>query len=307
MGLTARANVRLTARDGTGRVVDERHVRNAFLHQYAHLLALPLAGGTPSLPLTHVSLGAAGRTIDALDSITGWTNSPILDQTRFAQGTASLRRSATASASVTMAGPAVSLDLATGFSPATDLIEFWVLVDLRARLDPAAEVVRFVTSPGNHFALTWASAEQYLGGAILDNTWTRVTVPMAAFTATGTPSWASITGVSLGVAANANGTVTVNWDDLRLVPATVLDDATRTVVQNEVSRLPFAARENLGSGRVRVRAFWNSGQAVGTFRLLGLHGNAGATLAALVAVSPPLVKTNLLTLTVEWTVILEGG
>ncbi|HSW42808.1 MAG TPA: hypothetical protein VLM76_09895, partial [Patescibacteria group bacterium] len=116
MGLSARANVTVTARDRDGRVVDERHVRNAFLHQYAHLLATALAGGTPSLPLTHVSLGGAGLSIDAFDSIAGWSNSPVLDTARFAQGTASLRRSATASASVTMAGPAVSLNLATGFS-----------------------------------------------------------------------------------------------------------------------------------------------------------------------------------------------
>ena len=307
MGMTPRANVTVTVRDEAGRIVDERRLRNAFTDAYAHLLASALAGTVGSLPLTHVSLGAAGQTISTLESIAGWANSPVLDTTRFTQGTASLRRAAVASTSQTISSPALSLDLATGFSPATDLIEWWVLLDVRARLDPTAEAVRLVTSPGHHFALTWATAEQYVGAAILDNTWTRITVPMAAFTATGTPSWASITGLALTAAANANGTITVNWDDLRLVPASVLDDASRTAVQNEIIRLPFITREDLGAGRVRLRVFWNSAQAVGTFRLLGLHGNGGATLAAITALTPPLVKTNLLTLTVEWTVTIAGG
>ncbi len=81
----------------------------------------------------------------------------------------------------------------------------------------------------------------------------------------------------------------------------------RTALQNEVSRIALATLEDLGAGRARARAFWNTSQAVGTHRLLGLYGNGGATLMAIVALPTPLTKTNLLSLTVEWTVITTGA
>lgn len=308
-GLHTEANVVVTLADEHGAVQEVREVHNSFTNVYAAFLAQAMAAtlGIVTLPLSHVSVGAAGKTIETFEAIAGWTGVPVLDAVIFRQGAASFSRAITASTSVTLLSPAVVLDLATGFTPASDSIEVQLLLDIRARLDPTAEALRFTTSGGNYFTMTWATLETYFGSALLDNTWAVVKVPMAGFTIVGVPNWSTITSYQVTFAANVNGTLTAHVDDLRLVPATILVDPTQTVLPNQISVLPQATLTDLGSGQVRVRAFWNTSQVVGVIRALGLYGNGGATLAAIVSVAPPLVKTNLLSLTVEWTVTSVGG
>lgn len=314
MGLTVRsalqseANVVVTMTDADGRV-EERRSHNSFLNQYASFFAQAMAGtlGIVTLPLSHASVGAAGLTIETFESVVGWTGTPVLDSAIFRQGSASFSRAVTASSAASILSPTVALNLSAGFAPTTDSIEIQLLLDVRARLDATGEVLRFTTSVGNYYTMTWATLETYYGSALLDNTWTVVKVPMAGFTVVGAPSWATITSYIVGVTANTNGTLTAHFDDLKLVPASILVDPTQTSVPNQISVIPLASSVDLGGGQVRVKAFWNTSQVVGIVRVLGLYGNGGATLAALVALSPPLVKTNLLSLTVEWTVTSLGG
>lgn len=301
-------NVRAILADARGAVVEEMAAHNAFLSQYAAFFAKALASnlGAITLPITHLAVAAGGKTIETFESIAGWTGTPTLDTASYRQGLASFRRAATASTQAVLASPTVALDLATGFGT-DDLIELAVKVDIRARLDTAQEAIRLQTSTGNYFAVTWALLETYLGQSLIDNTWTLVAVPKGAFAVTGAPSWASITELRFTSAANANGTLTCWFDDVRLVPLVLPSGSAETALQNEISKIPVVTLEDLGAGQVRAKAFWNTSQIVGTHRLFGLYGNGGATLAAIVALPAPLTKTNLLSLTVEWTVTTAGA
>jgi len=300
--------VRATLADAMGRVVDEVTAENAFLSQYAAYFAKALAGnlGAITLPISHLAVAPAGVTIETFEAIAGWTGTPTLDTSSYRQGLASFSRAATASTQAVLTSPTVALDLATGFSTA-DAIEIAVKVDLRGRLDTAQEAIRLQTSTGNYYAATWALLESYLGQSLVDGTWTLIKVPKAAFTATGAPSWASITQLRFTAAANAGGTVTCWFDDARLVPVTLPVGASETALQNEISKIAVVSLTDLGGGQVRAKAFWSTSQIVGTHRLLGLYGNGGATLMAIVALPGPLSKTNLLSLTVEWTVTTSGA
>lgn len=302
-------NVTVTLADSSGTVVEKTRVHNAFTDAYAAFIAKAFASnlGTINLALSHISLGAAGKTISSLDSISGWSGTPTLETASYREGFGAIKKAATASTAATVTSPAVTLDLATGFSPTTDFIELQIKVDVRARVNSAGEALRFTTSDGNYYTLTWGGIETANGSVLYDNTWTRVTIPMTAFVATGAPSWATITSYGLTTAANANGTLTATFDDLRLVPATLNVTPAATAVQNEVSKVSLAQLSDLGSGQARARAFWNTSEVVGTHRLIGLYGNGGATLAALVAPSPLIAKTSLLSLTVEWTITTTGG
>lgn len=289
----------LILRDGHGRIV--RRCANTSTDAYVAGFA-PLMAGLPAghpLALTHIGIGASGIWVERCESVTGWTGAPVLDTTTFREGSASFRREVTAGAAASLVSPALSLNL----SAATH-IEAWLRVNTRARLAAGSECLRLTTSVGNHLAITWGDIETLRGSALVDGTWTRVVIPVAAFTATGSPSWGSITSVTLTVTATADGPLTAHWDGiLALAPVDVSPAA--TAVPNETSRLPFSHRENLAGGRVRVRVSWGTRQVVGTQRVLGLY--ADAILAAIVRLEPPLEKSSLLSLTVEWTVTMAGG
>jgi hypothetical protein len=297
------ANVRVTLRDARGRFVRRIRARNAFTTAYAKMLAQAMAGALAgALPITHVALGAAGVLIDACDTIAGWSGAPILDVASYRQGAASIRLSATSATLST--GHAKDLDLATGFS-VDDKIEVWVKVTGRAFLNTAGECLHLETSAGNYFAVTWADVESANGGPLVEAAWTRVTLLKSAFRVTGAPSWASITWLTLTAPATG-GTVTCAWDGILLVPATLPADALQTSLQNETSKVALAALVDNGDGTLTATAYWAATQVVGVHRLLGLYGNDGATLAAIVAPPAPVVKSSLLTLTVEWTVTVTG-
>lgn len=301
--LALAGSVTVTLRDRDGRIVARRRLPNTVRDAFAHNLAPLLAGLASPVPLTlsHIGLGASGVTVERCEDVAGWTGTPVLDTTTFREGAASFRRNVAASGSALMASPARTLDL-TGATH----VELWLRVDVRARLAPATPCLRLVTSGGNLFAINWDTIEQLRGGALVDGQWTRVTPAVAAFAATGSPSWANITGVEFGVAASAAGAVTAWWDGvLALTPIDA--SATASVVPNETTRLALSALESLGSGRTRARVSWSTRAAVGVHRVAGLYANSGATLAAIVELRPPIEKSDLLSLTVEWTVTTAGG
>lgn len=298
------ANVTLTLATPAGRVVERRRASNATLDAYMASLTPVFAGALGAFDprLSHVSVGAAGVTIERCESVTGWSGSPTLDPASFREGLASFRRTVGAGTAAVMTGPGVALDLARAGA-----IEVSVRVDVRARLDLASEALRLTTGPGHHRAITWATIEMYHGGALVDNAWTRVLLPKDVFSATGSPLWASVTSLTWTVTANLLGPLTAWLDDVRLVPAILEVSPATTSVDNEVARRPVASLASLGGGVVRASAFWTTGQIVGVHRLFGLYGNAGAALAAVVALPAPLHKTNLLTLTAEWDVSIVGS
>ena len=295
--------VSIVLRDRRGRTVSRLLAPNAFCHAYAANFAKLLANvASPiGLALSHISLGDSGVTVEACEDATGWTGAPVLDTTSFRQGSASFSRAVAASTSAQLISPAKLLDL----SSATH-VELWLKVDIRARLSAATECLRLQTSAGNYYAVNWDAIETVRGSAFVDGQWTRVVIPTTAFVAIGAPAWSSITAVYFTVTANANGTLAAGWDGVIAV-APIDSSSTATAVPNEVSKLALASLEDLGSGQVRAKAFWNSSQAVGTHRVIGLYGNAGATLAAIVELPAVLEKSSLLTLTVEWTVTTSGG
>lgn len=302
-GMFTRGRVVCELRDERGTLVHRSQHSNVFTDAFAAGFAPALAGAAAPFPLTlsHIALSAGGIFVERCEDVTGWTGSPVLDTATFREGLASFRRSVAASTSAAMVSPARTLDLA-----AATHIDLWLRVDFRGRLDAATECLRLTTSAGNHYAINWAAVEQHRGAALVDGTWARVTIPVSGFAVTGAPSWANITSITLSVAANANGALLAHWDGITgVVPVAAV--ATATTLPHEVSRLPLLVLENLGAGQVRARTTWNTEQAVGVCRALGLFGDSGGRLAAIIALVPPLEKSSLLTLMVEWTVTTQGG
>ncbi len=241
---------------------------------------------------------------DSVLVVGGWSGSPTLDSTVFRQGTASFSKTVSPSSSVSLTGPAMS--------PAKDLsaqayIEVLVRVDSRAKLDLTGECVRLTTSTGNYYAAHWADVETYLGTPIPDGAWVRADIPLAAFTATGSPSWASITRLSLSATATGAGTLSVWWDAVLGVPSSLGVTPAIAAVPNEVLKVPIGTLSEPSTGKARSAATLTSTQAVGTLRALGLYGNGGTTLAAVVEISPPLEKTSLLSLDIEWDASVVGS
>ncbi len=301
-----RGHVRCLLRDATGRLVDVVEADNAFTNAYAAKWAKVLAGTNgEDLSLTHIALGAAGAQIDTCESATGWGSAPVVDATTFREGTASLKGVAAASTVETYAHPDL-LGVAIDASAVGTSIELQLRSLAHVALDTAVSELRIYTSATDYYRMTLAAIEAYRGAAFADATWTLVRLPAEAFEAgAGAPAWAHVTGYGVVVAATASGTATLNWDDVRVFPASVGAIATATVLPNERSRRALISLEDLGSGQVRGRAFWPTTQAVGTYYVLGLFGNGGATLAAIVPLS--IAKLSTLSLTVEWTVTALGG
>ena len=309
MELAARARARgvvtFTLADYSGRVVERRTVHNATIDAYMQRISPILAGAFPVgfVPtLTHFGVGDAGVMICPFETVASWTGTPVLDTTSFRQGAASFTRVTAAGTEARMVSPALGpLNLSTAGS-----VEVSVKVNIRSRLNATTEVLRFTTSVGNRYALTWAQLEVY-AGTLVDNTWTRALIPKSAFTETGTPSWASIDTMDWVLTANANGILTGWIDDLRIVPTSWAVTPATAAIDNEIAKGVLTSVVDLGGGVTRVQVFWTTSQIVGTHRLFGLYGNAGAELAAVVALDTPLYKSNLLTLTVEWDVAIIGS
>lgn len=302
----ARANVTVTLRDADG-TEEERRFANVFCDTYGVVIAHHLAGtaGATTLALTHVSLGRAGVAIHACDSIAGWSGTPVLDTASFREGTGSISRTVTDTNLVQMTSGAIAVDLSGAGDQ--DYIEFWLSVNTRSYLDLTAECIRLTTSGGNYYAATWNDVEEALGASLVDGTWTRVSIQKSAFTATGAPSWASIASCTLSLKANGVASLTAHWDGIGMVPLDYTVTAQTTAVGSEAVKVPVGPMVDNGDGSVTITTYLGSLQAVGTFRHIGLYGNGGATLAGIVAADPPISKTSLQSLTIEWVPSVRGA
>lgn len=300
-----RGHVTFTETDDDGRVVSVTEADNAFTDGYASFIAqLMGSGGSPSMPLTHISLGTGGFTIDNCDAITGWSSTPTLDTTTYKQGTGALSATQTASTSGTYArNNAISAtDAASGS------IEVWLRLTSRGTFDLASSQFRVYTnaSATKYYYITLAGIEALLG-AFSDATWKLCRIPVGSFTGSGSPAWASVTGSGVVVAANAGGSATLKWDDVRQYPASLPASKTATAVADERSKVALTTLVYTGPLTVTATAYWTAGStANGTFYLAGLWGGtAGATLASIVAQT--FTKTPGYNLTITWTLTFAGG
>lgn len=302
--VTARGRVRFEAHDAAGRLVHVEEVANAFTDLYAQLLAERCAGITTKGPtFSHIGLGAAGATIERCEAATGWTTTSAtitVDAAQYREGTAALKVEVAASTTGSAARPSAVAALdATGGA-----IELWMRVLLRGRLDLAASQLRIYTSATDGYGAS-LSAIEAANGVFQDGVWKLVRIPLASFTvASGVPSWTTVTGVGLSLAANASGTGTVWLDDVRiyLAPATT---ATATGVPNERTKQALSTLSYPSPGVVQMTAYWTAGELAGTFYVVGLYGNGGSTLAAIAPLT--YTKLPLYTLTITWTITFGGG
>lgn len=306
-GYTLDANVVVTLRDPDG--TEHRYrAHNSGSDAYGILVAKAMAAnpGLTTLPVTHCSIGRGGQVISAFDSIAGWSGTPVLDVASFVEGTGSISRSVVNTVPVPMQSGVLALDLTGGGD--TDSIEWWTKVSSRSFLDLTTECFRLSTTAGvDYFSVTWAQLETALGAAFIDGTWTRVTIPKTTFTETGTPLWSSITSITPTITANGVDALTCWWDDVRRVPLSWAVTPQTTVVESEAIKVPVGTIVDNADGTLTVTTYFGSAQAVGTYRLLGLYGNGGATLAAIVALDTPLTKSRLQSATVAWTVSVKGN
>lgn len=303
--LAVRGHVIFTATDESGRVVAAVEADNAFTDAYASFVAqLMGSGGSPSMPLTHIGLGCGGFSIAVCDAITGWSSAPTLDTTTYKQGTGSLKATQTASTSGTYAHQTlISATDATGGT-----IDAWLRLTTRANTDLAASKFRVYTGgAAQGYEITLAAIEALPTGTFVDATWKAVSIPLASFSTFGaSPSWAAVRGAGMVVAANAGGSATIHWDDIRQVRSTLPVDKAQTTVTDERTKHALTSLVYAAPGTVTAKAYWTSGDNAGTFRIAGLYGGtAGATLAAIVAAD--LSKLVGFNLTVTWTLTFAGG
>ena len=300
-----RGHVTFTETDDDGNVMCVVEADNAFTDGYASFVAQVMgSGGAPSMPLTHISLGCGGFKIDDCDSITGWASTPTLDNVTYKQGTGSLSATQTLSTSGTYARyAAIGAANATGGA-----IEVWLRLTARGTFDLANSQFRVYTNGSNtkYYYISLSGIESLLSNFV-DATWKLCRIPLASFTGSGGPDWTAVTGSGVVVAANAGGSATLKWDDIRQYPAALPVDKTQTAVADQRSKTALSALVYTGPLTVTATAYWTSGSsAAGTYYVAGLWGGTtGATLAAIVGQT--FTKTVGYNLTVTWTLTFGGG
>ncbi|MBA3875565.1 MAG: hypothetical protein C0498_01290 [Anaerolinea sp.] len=298
-------------RDPSGRISRRFSLRNAFTDAYADILAQALAAyanPVPSVPVSHIGLGTGGATISDCESATGWAAAPTLDAATYTTGTASLKASQGASTTGTYANP--TLIAAYDASASGTSIEVAMRLAARGTFDLAASRLRIYTggSTANYYEVSFAGIETAVGSTFQDGTWkVAARIPITSFTAIGSPSWAQVTGAGFVVTANGTGTATLNFDDLRVYPPSISALATQTAtsVANEKSKQALSTLSFTSPGLVTASAYWSANELAGTFYIVGLYGNGGATLAAVLPLS--YTKPPNYTLSVTWSVTMIGG
>lgn len=291
----------------TGALVSRYVGHNSFTDAYAGVLAKVCAAYTLdnvlAAPFTHVSLGKGGVTISDCENTTGWTGSVSADATTFTTGTASLKMSQAASTTATATAAAlIGAYDATGAS-----VELSVLVSLTGFTDLANTVLSIYTggTTANGYSASLAAIQTAGGFVFQDGTWRLTRIAQGTFTAFGTPNWAQVTGVGLKVSANASGTATVNIDDVRIYPASLPTDHTQTALANPTAQKALTALTYTAPSTVTASAYWSAGELAGTFYEVGLWGNAGQTLVAIMPLT--YTKSPNYNMTVSWSVQFSGG
>ena len=293
--------VTVEARDGRGRLVERRILRNAYTLLGAIAHAKALAGEASVLTLTHIGLGAGGATLTDAESATGWTGGPTADAATYRQGSASLQATSAASTTTVVYNSAAVADY--NATLATDL-ELWIRLLLRGRLDMAASEIRVYTGGGTgaYFRASLATMELANAVAFQDATWKLTRIPIASFTiGAGAPSWAHVTGVGFAVVANASGLATVNFDAIRTVEP-IMTDSGAVAIPNQPTLRALTALSR-ADRVVTADAFWTMAEAVDQYRVAGLY--AGAVLVSVLPFD--YYKAAGLTLRVTWALTTLGG
>jgi hypothetical protein len=146
-----------------------------------------------------------------------WTGANVsYDFSFFKTGSRGMMLTAGASATVTGSW-ACTQDLSTVCTTVTNINSFtiWAYVPAVANLSQIK--VRFTTTAGvDYFESTWTSFTSGWNALLASS-------PVgAALTTTGSPSWASITSISITVTATGAGTANITFDDARFV---ITDDS----------------------------------------------------------------------------------
>lgn len=306
-----RGRVTFEERDLSGRISRRFVLPNAFTDAYADILAQALAAyanPVPSVQLSHIGLGTGGTTISDCESAAGWATAPTSDPATYTTGTASLRASQGASTTGTYAH-ATLISAYDASAPGTS-IEVAMRLVARGTFDVAASRLRIYTggSTANYYEVSFAGIEAAVGSTFQDGTWkVAARIPITSFVAVGSPSWTQVTGVGFVVTANGTGTATLNFDDLRVYPPSISALATKTAtsVANERSRKALSTLSFTAPGLVTASAYWSANELAGTIYVVGLYGNGGSTLAAILPLT--YTKPPNYTLSVTWSVTLSGG
>jgi len=304
--IQVRGHVVFTVTDDEGRVIQETEADNSFTDGYVSALVQHMSsGGTPALPLTHLSVGCGGFLVAACDSASGWSTAPTLDTTLYKVGSGSLKVTQTASTNGTY-GHAT---LTTAKDATGGYIEAWIRLGTRANFDLTNSKVRILSgsSAAKGYEISLSAIEALPTGAFTDSTWKIVKIPVASFTPFGaSPSWTTVTGMAMVVYANANGSAVINWDDVREVPASWPVTAAATAVADERSKKALTSLTYTAPLTLTAKAYWTAGELPGDWHIAGLWGGSGgATLAAIVAAE--FAKLAGFNLTITWTLTFAGG
>jgi hypothetical protein len=273
-------------RDPRGRIVRRMVTHNAYTDLAATEHAKALAGEATDLAISHIGLGAAGWTIEQCDSATGWSGTPTVDSGVYREGTEALTRTVTASNTA----HCYHEDAIAAYDASTDTdIEVWLRLALRGRFTLAGSYVRIYSggSASAYFQASFAAIETAMGVPFADATWRLCRIPKASFTTgAGSPSWATVTGAGVYIAANATGSAILHWDDFRTFVAPNLTQ-TATSLPN-LRSLKAVTLVTRGGRIVTLRAYWGPSEIVGQVYVAGAYCNAGSTLMAIA----PAEKTD---------------
>jgi hypothetical protein len=227
------------------------------------------------------------------------TSTLVTDLNTYRFGTSSVFMTAGPGDTIYRESPVhAALDIMTGFS-VDDRIEVFVRVDHRDRLDSSSEAIRLVSQSGSYFYVTYDIIETYHGLILEDRQWARVEIPKSAWISVGAPVWSYIVQEGIIVHANSLGDVTVWFDAFTHVPAT---PSSTYVSSSELKKVAITDDEDLGSGIHRASTTFPSQNTIGTIRQIAAYHDDGRSLTAFVNLTDPIEKTQLIPLTVEFTI-----
>lgn len=166
------------------------------------------------------------RMINQFETADGWSVGTInADATKI--GGTSLRVSATVSSTATTAMTTAILDL-SGYTNA-DRISFAYNVN---DANNSSIKLRFKVDASNYYETT-------INGANVTSGYHIVQLSKTAFTATGTPTWGTITTLEIAQTAGAGGTNVVDYDGIRMESLTTGPDTvlvSRTVLASPIAK-----------------------------------------------------------------------
>lgn len=293
----------------SGELIERIQARNAYTNVAARDYASALGGSAVTLTVSHIDTGL-GNVLSLCESTSGWTGSPVLDNSIYREGAGALKGSASASGSAvyyhaTSSGGTVNIG--TGGTA-----EFAFRLTTRSATDLTGSQLRLYSgSTADWRYITLTDAETATGLTLADTTWTRLSIPVSAAgwtTGAGTPSWTSVTGIGVVVKASGSGTAVAHWDQVVGLGAIGTAASTiATLTATPGSRGVKAVTElSVSGGTVTAAATWASTEGVGDISWVGLYGKSGSTLIACAPMTT-FYKSASVVMTIRWTATVAGG